>query len=157
MPSEPLFDWQNIDLSRTAISAEEVAAYNPQSGPMRQLDRVIWHNEDQTQFVGIKQVRDDEFWIPHHIPGRPLMPGVLMIEAAAQLASVAFQCRIDQNGFLGFTRCDDVIFRHQVVPGDTLYLLSRDVKFSKRRLVSQTQGWVNGTMAFEALITGMAF
>jgi len=127
---------------------------NPQSGPMRQLDEVIWIRDDHAEAVGIKHVRDDEFWVPHHIPGRPLMPGVLMIEAGAQLASVMFHMR-GGNKFFGFTRCNDIIFRSQVVPGDDLLLLGKQVKYNHRRMICDVQGWVGDVIAFEAQVTGM--
>jgi 3-hydroxyacyl-[acyl-carrier-protein] dehydratase len=105
--------------------------------------------------VAVKKIRPDEFWVPYHIPGRPLMPGVLMIEAGAQLCSVLQTLAIPDVGFLGFTRCDDTSFRGQVVPGDTLYLLSKLVQRNRRRFVCQVQGVVNGKLVFETTITGM--
>jgi 3-hydroxyacyl-[acyl-carrier-protein] dehydratase len=155
--AELLFDLAPIDLSRVMISAAEVGRLNPQSGPMRQLDHIVWHNDDFTAIVGLKQVRPglEEFWAAHHIPGRPMMPGVLMIEAAAQLSSIVYRKKMGESRFLGFTRCDDVIFRGQVVPGDTLLLLGNEIQFRPRRMISRTQGVVRGQLVFEATITGM--
>jgi len=156
--AQTLFDISDIDLSQVAISPQKVGQLNPQCGPMRHLDHVIWKNDDATCGLGVKQVRDDEFWVPVHIPGRPLMPGVLMIEAAAQLCSILQQFRPgnDNSRFLGFTRCDNVVFRGKVVPGDTFYLLAKELKSSRRRFVSATQGIVNDQLVLEATITGMA-
>jgi len=154
--SEPLFDLSSIDLDQVAISAEEVGRLNPQCGAMRQLDHVIWLDNDSGRALGVKHITEGEFWVPLHIPGRPLMPGVLMIEAAAQLCSVFFlKHRTDQPRFLGFTRCDEAIFRGQVIPGESLYLLSEEVEVRPRRFVSRTQGIVDGKLVFEAKITGM--
>ena len=149
MASPPLFDLNGID--------HAVGRLNPQCGDMRQLDYIIWMDEPLTRALGVKHVRNDEFWIPGHIPGRPLMPGVLMIEAAAQVSSILFRHKITDRRFLGFTRCDDVVFREQVRPGDTLYLLCEEREFKPRRFVSKTQGMVNGSIVFEAQITGMIF
>jgi 3-hydroxyacyl-[acyl-carrier-protein] dehydratase len=102
-------------------------------------------------------VRPDEFWVPGHIPGRPLFPGVLMIEAGAQLSSVLHRIRAGEERFLGFTRADEAVFRHTVVPGDTLYLIAQQVEFGKRRFVSKTQGIVGDKLVFEVTVTGMAF
>ncbi len=157
--AEPLFDITKIDLNAVAVSSDRVGEINPQSGSMRQLDHVIWMSDDSKEGLGVKHVGDDEFWVSGHIPGRPLMPGVLMIEAVAQLCSV-LQKRahnLGQDTFLGFTRCDEVAFRGQVVPGDTLYLLAKEVEQRRRRFISKTQAMVNGRLVFEALITGMAF
>lgn len=157
MSRKLLFDLTQIDQNppRVAITAEEVGRINPQCGDMRQLDQVIWHSEDFSEGLGVKFVRDDEFWVSGHIPGRPLLPGVLMIEAAAQLCSVLSKRKWKEERFLGFTRCDEVAFRGQVVPGDTLYLLAKEISFRPRRFVSATQGVVNGQLVFEAKITGM--
>lgn len=133
---------------------------NPQCGAMRQLDRVIYLDLEAGQTLGIKHIAEDEFWVPLHIPGRPLMPGVLMIEALAQISSVYHHVKSSREGqtktrFLGFTRVDETAFRGQVVPGDDLYLLSKEVSFSARRFVSRGQAVVNGRLVCEALITGM--
>lgn len=155
MASQLLFDISSIDLGAVAVSADEVGCINPQCGDMRQLDHVIWFNHDKTNLLGAKQVRKDEFWVPYHIPGRPLLPGVLMIEAAAQLCSIQYKVKSQSKTFLGFTRCDDVVFRGQVAPGDTLYLLGHELNFGARRFTSEVQGVVNGKMVFEGRITGM--
>ncbi len=155
MAAEIFIDLSTIDLRGEVVSAEQVGQLNPQCGPMRQLDRVIWLSEDTLFGLGVKHVRHDEFWVPYHIPGRPLMPGVLMIEAAAQLCSVMRAIRYGDGKFLGFARCDDVAFRGQVVPGDTLYLLGKELSCRQRRHVSAAQGVVDGKLVFEATITGL--
>jgi 3-hydroxyacyl-[acyl-carrier-protein] dehydratase len=155
LASEPLIDLSTIDLSQIALSADEVGRINPQCGDMRQLDHIIHVNGGGGIAVGVKHVTDQEFWVPLHIPGRPLMPGVLMIEAAAQLASIQYHLRTGEHRFIGFTRCDDTVFRGQVVPGDTLYLISEEVSFKRRRFVTRGQGIVDDKLVFESRITGM--
>ena len=157
MPTDLLFDISNIDLDQVTIAPEDVPYYNPQSGAMRHLDHVIWLDRETSSGLGVKYVRDDEFWVDGHIPGRPLLPGVIMIEAAAQLSSVLYKWRSEMppERFLGFTRCDECVFRGQVVPGDTLYLLVQEKKFSERRFSCVAQGVVNDKIVFEVKITGM--
>ncbi|MCH7848407.1 MAG: beta-hydroxyacyl-ACP dehydratase [Planctomycetes bacterium] len=157
MAASPLFDLAKLDLTQVAVSSQRVGEINPHAGHMRQLDHVIWLTDDFRNAVGVKHVRDDEFWVPGHVPGRPLFPGVLMIEAAAQLCSLTQRLRPDIHAdmFIGFTRCDDVVFRGQVVPGDTLYLLAKLLSHRPRRFTSAAQGIVNGSLVFEATITGM--
>lgn len=155
MASNLLFPIDSIDRNLTACGKVEIDKYLPQSGHMRMLDRVIWFSGDGTSCLGERFIRPDEFWVEGHIPGRPLFPGVLMIEAAAQLCSVAHTRLGRSSGFLGFTRCDDVSFRGTVVPGDTLLLLSQEVEFNRRRFISRSQGVLNHKLVFEATITGM--
>lgn len=157
MATPLLFDLSEIDLDAVAVSSEEVGRINPQTGDMRQLDHVIWVAEGFDAGLGVKHVRDDEFWVPGHVPGRPLLPGILMIEACAQLSSVINQLKSGETQFLGFTRCDDVVFRGQVLPGDTLYLMSKEISYRPRRFVCATQGVVDGKLVFEGQITGMVF
>jgi len=157
VPQQLLFDLSDIDLTAVFASGDEVARRNPQTGHMRQLDHVIYMSADHRDMLGIKLVRHDEFWVDGHIPGRPLMPGVLMIEAVAQLSSFLFRVRGGEQGFLGFTRCTDTVFRGQVVPGDTLLLLAQEVVFGRKRFTCKGQGVVDGRLVFESTVTGMVF
>jgi 3-hydroxyacyl-[acyl-carrier-protein] dehydratase len=155
MATDFVLNLDELDLSRVAFDAKALDHDLPQVGHLRMCDAVLWHNEDFTQGVGRKDVRHDEFWVPCHIPGRPLLPGVLMIEAGAQLASFMQKNKYNREGFLGFTRCDDTVFRGQVVPGDTLYLAGQEVESTARRFISRVQGLVNGKIVFESTVTGM--
>ena len=158
--AEPLFDITDLDLTQAMLGPADLDAYLLQSDAMRHLDRVVFMNDPRSEAVGVKDVRDDEFWVPGHIPGRPLLPGVIMIEAAAQLSCVLYQFRLvhdgrDNEGFLGFTRIDNCSFRGQVVPGDQLVLLVNEVKFQRRRFKCNAQGWVGDSMIFDVTCTGM--
>ncbi len=155
MAHDTVIDLSKIDLNARLFGARDLDAYLPQTGHMRMCDAIVWHDETLESGVGVKMVRHDEFWVPGHIPGRPLMPGVLIIEAVAQMASYLNTRSGRVKGFLGFTRCDDVSFRGQVVPGDTLYLLASLMECNRRRFISRCQGVVNGKLVFDGTITGM--
>jgi len=157
MAPRALFDLSALDLDRVRYGVREIEAINPHRGCMRLLDGVIWHDESWSRALAFKDVGHDEFWAAGHIPGRPLFPGVLMVEAAAQLASFVIAQRLAEHGprFIGFIGCDEVKFRTQVVPGERLLICAKEVKFGRRRFVCATQGWVNGNLCFEAKIKGM--
>ncbi len=157
MPTEPLFDISGVDLSATAADLAQIAELLPHRGHMLQIARVVWHDETYDHGVAVKHVRSDEFWVPGHIPGQPLLPGVLMIEASAQLASWLYYNRTPRRWFAGFTRIEDTTFRGQVVPGDDLYLLCKCLKYNSKRFVCSVQGLVDGTIVFDSKVTGMAF
>ncbi len=150
-----LFDIASIDQTRMQFDVPAIEKVNPHRGAMRLLDGVMWASEDLTEAVAVKDVRGDEFWVPGHIPGRPIFPGVLMIEAAAQLASFLTLKRMTNVKFLGFAGVDDVKFRGQVVPGDRLLILGKQVEYRPRRCICDAQGLLNGNIVFEARITGM--
>jgi 3-hydroxyacyl-[acyl-carrier-protein] dehydratase len=157
MPPKALLDLSNIDLGRVQFDTAAIEAVNPHRGHMRLLDGVIYEAPDRKSAVAFKDVRPDEFWVPGHIPGRPLLPGVLMIEAAAQLASFVTlrQLPADEQHFMGFVEANAAKFRAQVVPGDRLLLMARETQVRRRRTVCEAQGWVGDNMVFEVSITGM--
>jgi len=152
---ELIVDLDTIDFTQMALTRDDLARWNPHRGHMAQLDGVIWHAPSYQQGVAIKHVRNDEFWVDGHFPDRPLMPGVLMVEAGAQLASYLFYVRQDHECIAGFTRIDNTVFRGQVHPGQDLLILAREVKYHPRRFVSDIQGVVDGKLVFESRITGM--
>ena len=144
-----------VDLSRVLMTVEEIRQYNPHRYEIEQLSGVIHLDPAAGQIVAFKDVRPDEFWVRGHIPGRPLYPGVLMIEAAAQMSSLYYKKVQNDPRFLGFGGVDGVKFRGQVVPGDRLLLLGQVVELRNRRAVFDTQGVVGDRLVFEARITGM--
>ena len=82
-----IFDISQVDLNQVQFDVDGLEAVNPHRGAMRMLDGVIWYNQEDGLAVAFKDVNEQEFWVAGHIPGRPLLPGVLMLEAGAQLAS----------------------------------------------------------------------
>jgi 3-hydroxyacyl-[acyl-carrier-protein] dehydratase len=158
-----LFDLSAIDLDRVIFDASAIEQVNPQRGDMRHLDGICWvqpppETGPGLAGVGFKDTRPDEFWVPGHIPGRPLLPGVLMIEAAAQLAAFMIKQFRDEQGFLGFVGCDAVKFRGQVEPGQRLHIIGQETRYrAGRQFTCQTQGVCEGQVVFEGIIRGMAF
>jgi len=151
-----LFDLGALDLSGQVFDSAGVERILPHRGGMRLLDRVVWHNEGYTQALAAKSLRDDEFWVSGHFPGQPMFPGVLQIEAGAQLACFMFLIRQTRPYLAAFLRIEHAAFRSKVVPGDELFVLGREIKFGRRRFTADVQGVVQDRVAFEASISGMA-
>jgi 3-hydroxyacyl-[acyl-carrier-protein] dehydratase len=154
MPPAFLFDLSGIDLNHVLFGPEEIRKVNLQRGDMEHLDAVVWADGPAGSIIGYKDVRENEFWVPGHIPGRPLLPGVIMIEAGAQLAGFFTRKYVGWEGFIGFGGATDIRFRQPVPPGKRLYLLVQKMWERHRRIESKVQGVVDGTLAFEATIIG---
>ena len=155
MAPAKLFDLAGVDMDAIVYDLAAIEETNPHRGHMRMLDGVIHLNDAKTESVGFKDVRDDEFWVAGHIPGRPIFPGILQIELAAQLASLVFQKRTNDGRFMGFTGLDKVKFRGQVVPGDRLIMLIKEVQFRPRRFIIDARGYVEDVLVVQAQVTGM--
>jgi 3-hydroxyacyl-[acyl-carrier-protein] dehydratase len=94
----------------------------PHRDPFLFLDEVL-ELEPGARVVARKQVRGDEWFFPGHFPGRPIMPGVIMVEALAQAGAVAALSLEENRGKLAlFAGIDDVRFKRVVEPGDELTL-----------------------------------
>ncbi len=105
------------------ISAQDIEKVIPHRGAMRLIDEIA--EVSDTTAVGIKHVRNDEFWCPGHFPAKPIMPGVLIIEAMAQTACFMTMNRCGNNDgkMLGyFVSIESAKFTRMVAPGDTLEL-----------------------------------
>jgi len=156
MPPLPLIDLGSIDLNRVLYDQEAIYKINPHRYEMVQLNGVVYQDAGQGLVVGYKDVTAMEFWVRGHIPGRPLMPGVIMIEAAAQLASFYVKIlRQDDDRFIGFGGIEETKFRGTVEPGCRLYMVEKLLENCPRRFRCAAQGFVNGQMVFETVIVGM--
>jgi 3-hydroxyacyl-[acyl-carrier-protein] dehydratase len=154
MPPQLLYDITGIDLSAVLFDQEGIRQVNPQRGDMEQLNAIVYAQPEKGRILGYKDVRDDEFWVPGHIPGRPLYPGVLMIEAGAQLASFYTRKYSGWKGFIGFSGAESIRFRLPVPPGNRLYLLGQKDWERHGRFCCRVQGLLKGSIAFEASIVG---
>jgi 3-hydroxyacyl-[acyl-carrier-protein] dehydratase len=156
MPPPLLFDLSQIDVAANPVfDREAIGKVNPQRFEMQQLDGILWYDRDRMMVLGYKDITEGEFWVRGHIPGRPLMPGVMMVEAAAQLSSFFVKKICGVEGFIGFSGIDSAKFRAVVEPGQRLYLLGQLLKFKPKKYTFTVQGIVDDTMAFEAVVSGM--
>ena len=155
MAAEPVVPRDRWSLDRVLFGPEEIRKINQQRFEMEHLDRITHLDAAAQEIVGVKDVREDEFWVRGHVPGRPLLPGVLMLEALAQLTSFYIGHTVPDIGFIGFGGVDLVKFRQTVVPGHRLVLVGKGFEIRSRRAIFDTQGWVDDKLAVEARITGV--
>jgi 3-hydroxyacyl-[acyl-carrier-protein] dehydratase len=154
---EFLVDLSKIDFSRPIAGPEEIRKYNPQRFEMEQLTAVVYTNQEDVSCVGYKDVTDKEFWVRGHMPGLPLMPGVVILESIAQLCSFVTQ-KYDLLGadIVGFGGLEEVRFRDSVLPGDRLIVMCRMSKVRRgRMIVCDFQAVVKDKIVAEGILKGV--
>lgn len=148
-----------FDLSRVLVDRAGIRQFNPQRFEMEQLDAIVYDDSERNICVGYKDITDHEFWVRGHMPGMPLMPGVMMCEAAAQVASyyVHRHGTLGDGEMLGFGGLEGVRFRDTVRPGDRLVIMVQLVKLRRGAMcVSRFQEFVGDTLVCEGEIKGIA-
>ncbi len=157
MASQPILDLATVDHDKVAVSKEEILELNAQRDEFEQVDRLISLDLEEGLAVGIKRQTPEEFWTRGHIPGRPIMPGVLMIEMAAQISSVIYHLKFNTGGkkFFGFGGVNKVKFRGSVEPGCDLVMIVKAKTLRSRIAVFEAQGFVDSKMVFEGEVTGI--
>jgi 3-hydroxyacyl-[acyl-carrier-protein] dehydratase len=108
--------------TKPLLDRSEIEAILPHREPFLLIDEVV-ELEPGSRVVARKRVRPDEWYLSGHFPGRPIMPGVLIVEAMAQTGAVAVLSEEENRGRLAlFAGIDGVRFKRIVVPGDELEL-----------------------------------
>lgn len=161
MPPPALFPFRDLDLSKVLISREEIYdRIMPHRHEFALLSGICHFDAQAGRIISFADVNSDDWWVKGHIPGRPLLPGVLMLEMAAQTASVG-SALLDRHRsaepkpFIGFGGIESCKFREAVSPPARLHILAVEVDNRPRRIISHTQGYVGSTLVFEATITGL--
>lgn len=136
------------------LGVPEIERLIPHRYPFLLVDRVT-EFEALKRIVGIKNVTTNEPFFTGHFPGRPIMPGVLILEALAQMGALfAKLCKnkTASEGIILFAGADDVRFRRPVVPGDTLTLVCDDVQHRSGHWKLRGVAYVGEERAAEAVL-----
>jgi beta-hydroxyacyl-ACP dehydratase FabZ len=137
-----------------AVEIREILDYLPHRYPFLLVDRVLELDPEAGRIVALKNVTINEEFFVGHLPGKPVMPGVLIVEALAQAAGVLVLYKMKLPGRLAyFAAADGVRFRRPVVPGDQLRL-EVQLEWIRGRLVRvQGRATVDGEVAAEGTLT----
>jgi UDP-3-O-[3-hydroxymyristoyl] N-acetylglucosamine deacetylase/3-hydroxyacyl-[acyl-carrier-protein] dehydratase len=127
----------HFDLSKTVYDINDIEKILPHRYPFLLVDRIIGF-EGESKCTGIKNVTINEPYFQGHFPGHPIMPGVLQLEAMAQVSSVLMLRKPENAGKIGyFMSADSVKWRRPVLPGDTLHIEAEVIKI--RGSIGQTR------------------
>jgi UDP-3-O-[3-hydroxymyristoyl] N-acetylglucosamine deacetylase/3-hydroxyacyl-[acyl-carrier-protein] dehydratase len=141
------------DINEDGYDIQDVMRLLPHRYPFLLIDRVL-RVEGWRRAVGIKNVTINEPFFGGHFPDQPLMPGVLQLEALAQLSGFLLQRKMDNTGKLVvLAAIDKVRFRGGVVPGDQLYLEVETLRMNRSRASIKAQAKVGKRVVSEAVLS----
>ncbi|HKW79328.1 MAG TPA: 3-hydroxyacyl-ACP dehydratase FabZ [Candidatus Limnocylindria bacterium] len=137
---------------RLPLDRDAIQKVIPHREPFLLLDRVV-ELEPGKRAVAEKDVRADDWWFAGHFPGRPIMPGVLQVEALAQTAAVCAMALPEFEGGMGlFAGIDEIRFKRIVLPGETLRLEAVMLKLQRAFGRAKVTASVNGEVSTEGEI-----
>lgn len=138
--------------SAPVLNINDIMGILPHRYPFLMVDRVVEFDGD-TKAVGVKSVSINEPYFQGHFPGHPVMPGVLQLEAMAQVASIVMMRKTENAGKIGyFMSADEVKFRKPVLPGDTLFIHVDMLSAKKRLGKAACKCLVNGEVVSEGIL-----
>src|SRR5690606_10988602 len=140
-----------FDLTKTVFDINQIEKMLPHRFPFLMVDRIVEITENS--IVGIKNITMNEPIFTGHFPGNPVFPGVLQIEAMAQVGGIFALSKVDEPHLYStyFMKIDNVKFKQKVLPGDTIAFELKLLSPIRRGLVNMGgAGYVNGKVVVEA-------
>lgn len=137
------------------LNSNQIQEIIPHRYPFMLVDRVI-ELEEGVRATGIKNVTANEPFFQGHFPSEHVMPGVLIVEALAQVGAIAILKKEENNGKIAyFASINNCKFRRKVIPGDTLTLSIEIIKSRSNFGVGKAIATVDGAVACEAELSFM--
>ncbi len=139
-----------LETPQITLTLEEIQGLLPHRYPFALVDRIIEYIPGE-QATGIKNITFNEPQFQGHFPGRSIMPGVMMIEAMAQVGGIVLtQMPETRSGLFLFAGIDKVRFRRQVIPGDQLVMTVKLLCVKRQRFAKmEARAEVDGQLAVE--------
>ncbi|MGL6194995.1 MAG: 3-hydroxyacyl-ACP dehydratase FabZ family protein [Thermoguttaceae bacterium] len=143
------------DQNKPIADITEIRKYNPQRFEMEQLTAILYDDFETKSCVGYKDTSHEDFWVRGHMPNFALMPGVLICEAAAQMASFFVgKHGLFGGAMVGLAGLEDARFRGMVIPGKRLIIQAQMINFRKKFVSAKFQGLIDEDIICEGVIKG---
>lgn len=139
------------------MDREAIMKIIPHRHEMLMLDGIIEWDPEKKFILGFRDVREGDYWTRGHFPGNPMLPGVLIVESAAQLMAILYKLAVPgvKDRVIAFGGIDQVRFRGVVRPGDRVILAGQGVAVGSRACRSMTWGWTDGKLVYEGFVLGV--
>jgi len=152
----PEIDPGTLDLSTVVADIDVIRQYNPHRHEFEMLSAITQIDRGAKRIIGYKDCAADDFWARGHLPDFPLLPGVLMCEAAAQLcAFYGSYLKITNTHLTGLAGIEMAKFRRIVQPGERLILVGHGLRTDRRLMRFHVRGYVGAELAFETVVVGV--
>jgi 3-hydroxyacyl-[acyl-carrier-protein] dehydratase len=159
--AETTIELSQYDYQKPMLGVEEINQVLPHRHEMFLLSGLVHLDRQKHTIVGFKDLRHDEFWVRGHFPRFAVMPGVLMVEASAQLTALymTYTGILSPDRLVGLGGIEETRFREPVRPGERLVLLGQGLRVSSRITRFSITGHVQRAgkyeVAFETIILGV--
>ena len=149
----PVMPAELVGMDKLPLDVERIREILPHRYPFLMVDRIVEYNADPLWLAGIKNVTCNEPYFTGHFPEKSMMPGVLQVEAMAQVGAIlALSTPEGQDQVCVLAGVDKARFRHPVVPGDQLKVTIEVLSWRRRFGKAQGRCEVDGRIVSEAEI-----
>lgn len=155
MIPELLFDPRDYDITKPLFNKDKIREHNTQRYEMEVLDGVLLYDREKQLIAGFYKLEENSWWAKGHFPDRPMLPGVLGLEAVGQLCSIYFN-EYSKGLRMGLAKVNDVKYIRPMEPPAVLFLCGKLIQKKLRFATFEFQGVVNGEVAFFGKFTGGA-
>lgn len=135
----------------SVMDVNEILGILPHRYPFMLVDRIVEMNVEDKSIVGYKNLTFNEPFFQGHFPGEPIMPGVMQLEAMAQVSGILLNKVSQKEGEIAyFMSIDKAKFRRKVVPGDTLRMEIKVTRMRSRMAAVEAKAYVGDDLASQA-------